>query len=106
MTNPNDDELPKVEDSPVIPATVLPTSLNGSQQLVEQVCSALDAAHKLGIADIDDMIVRLGNLKASIEIKKVATAEAMKDFIGSIGQSLATLQDLEKLIVGIEEKHL
>jgi hypothetical protein len=52
------------------------------------------------------MIVRLGNLKASIEIKKVATAEAMKDFIGSIGQSLATLQDLEKLIVGIEEKHL
>jgi hypothetical protein len=99
MTNPNDDELPKVEDSPVIPATVLPTSLNGSQQLVEQVCSALDAAHKLGIADIDDMIVRLGNLKASI-------AEAMKDFIGSIGQSLATLQDLEKLIVGIEEKHL
>lgn len=90
---------PNIED-------IIEPSINGSQKLINQVRSALDKAYDISVSDIDDMINRLGNLKETLKTKKVASQDKMKDFLATIGESLATLSDLDKKIKNIEENHL
>lgn len=88
---------------PYVPAPPLPKS--GAEQLTDAACNVISKTHDEMIKNLDDMIVRLQNLKSSLQVRKDAAEIEVKNFIGTVGKALVVVADLEEVISDIELNH-
>lgn len=88
------------------PSTMPPSTHPGANHLLDQACIVINKAYEASIGDIEGMITRLQNLKASLEIKKKAVQLELTDFVHSVGHTANTVKELHGLVGEIEKRHV
>lgn len=83
-----------------------PQEKSGAELLSDAAVNVIGKTHDEMIKQLDDVIVRLQNLKSSIQVRRDAAEHEIRGFIGTIGNALDVVGNLEKVIADIEENHL
>lgn len=87
---------------PIVTNAKPATTLSGADQLSDADVNIIHKTHDEMIKSIDNVIVRLQNLKSQVQVRRDSAEAEIRTFISTVGKALEHVDALEEAITDIE----